>query len=61
MKPFTSVAVLMLALIALLQLIRFVLGWPVVINTIAVPLWFSAAAFVVLAGLAAMVWREHKG
>lgn len=58
MKPFSTVAVVVFALVALLQLLRFILGWAVVVNGMSIPLWASAVAFVVAAGLAAMVWRE---
>ena len=59
-KPFTLVAVVVFSLVALLQLLRLLLGWDVAINGIAIPLWASGVAFVVAAGLAAMVWRERR-
>ncbi len=58
MKPFSTIAVAIFALVALMQLLRVVLGWPVVVNGVGIPLWASAVAFVVAAGLAVMVWRE---
>jgi hypothetical protein len=60
MKPFSFIAGLVLALIALVQLLRVILGWSVVINGFAVPLWASAVACFVAAVLAAMVWREAR-
>lgn len=60
MKPFTSTAVAVLALVALLQLLRVLLGWDVVIGGVAIPAWCSIVAAVVAATLAAMVWREAK-
>lgn len=59
-KPFTVVAVFVLSVVALLQLLRLVLGWPITIDRVAIPLWASGVAFVVAAGLAAMVWRELR-
>jgi hypothetical protein len=59
-KPFTVVAVGVLLLVSLLQLLRLVLGWAITINGVAIPLWASGVAFVVAAGLAAMVWRELR-
>ena len=59
-KPFTTIAIFLFALIALLQLLRFVLGWEVMVNGITVPVWLSGIAFVLLAGLAVMVWRETR-
>ena len=57
-KPFTITAVVLLSLIALLQLLRFTLGWEVTVNGISIPVWVSGVAFLVAAGLAVMVWRE---
>jgi hypothetical protein len=59
-KPFTSTAVIVFLLIALLQLLRFVLGWEVTLNGTAVPVWLSGVAFVVAGALAVMVWRENR-
>jgi len=58
MKPFTRLAVVILSLISMMQLTRFVQGWEVTINGVIVPVWVSGLAFIVLAGLAAMLWRE---
>jgi hypothetical protein len=60
-KPFTLIAIGFFSLIAVLQLLRFILGWEVTVNGLSVPVWVSGIAFVVAAGLAAMVWLEaHK-
>jgi len=59
-KPFTLIAVVLLSLIALLQLLRFVLGWEVTVDGVTVPVWVSGIAFVIAAGLAVMVWRETR-
>ena len=59
-KPFTTLAVVLFLLIALLQLLRFVFGWEVTINAITVPVWVSGIACVIAAGLAVMVWRETR-
>lgn len=60
MKPFSLVAVVVFGLVALLQSVRLVLGWSVVINGVEIPLWASAIACPVAAGLAVMVWREAR-
>jgi hypothetical protein len=60
MKPFTFLAVLLLSVIAVLQLTRLLLGWPILINGVAIPIWASAVAFVVVGGIAAMLWRETR-
>ena len=59
-KPFTLFAVVVFSVISLLQLLRLLLGWDITINGITIPLWASGVAFVVAAGLAAMVWRERR-
>lgn len=59
MKPFTSLAIVVLALLALLQLTRVALGWTVVVNGFAVPVWASAVAAIVAGGLALMLYRER--
>ena len=60
MKPFTAIAVLVFLLIAILQLLRFTLRWEVTVNGVTVPVWLSGIAFVIMAGLAVMVWREAR-
>jgi membrane protein implicated in regulation of membrane protease activity len=60
MKPFTAITVVLLALIAVVQLLRFVLGWEVTVNGLIVPVWLSGIAFVITAGLSLMVWREAR-
>jgi len=59
-KPFTVIAIVLLSLIALLQLLRFILGWEVTVHGVSVPVWASGIAFVVAAGLAVMVWLEMR-
>jgi len=59
-KPFPLLAVVLFSLIALLQLLRFGLGWEVAVNGVTVPVWVSGIAFVIAAGLALMVWREMR-
>jgi hypothetical protein len=60
MKPATTIAVAFLALIALAQLTRFLLGWEVTIERVAVPIWFSGLAALIVGGLAVMLWRESR-
>ncbi len=59
MKPFTSLAIVVLALLSLLQLARVLLGWTVVVNGFAVPIWASVIAAVIAGGLALMLYRER--
>jgi len=60
MKPFTTIAVVVLMLVALLQIVRLVLGWDLVINGHAVPAWASAIHAALAALLAIMVAREAR-
>lgn len=60
MKPFTTIAALLLGLIAAIQGLRFALAWPVAVNGYSVPVWGSAIAFVVLGVIAVMLWREAR-
>ena len=60
MKPFTRLASLLLAVVAVLQAIRFFYAWPVTIDSHVVPVWASAA-FAVIAGLlACKLWHEAR-
>lgn len=60
MKPFTTIAVLILALLALGHVYRLVRGLEVVVNGITVPQWISGVVAVVAGMLALMVWRESR-
>jgi hypothetical protein len=60
MKPFTNIAVIILAILALAHVYRFVRGLEVVVNGNAIPLWVSALVALVAGVLALMVWRESK-
>jgi hypothetical protein len=60
MKPFTTLAVLIFALIALAHLYRLVRHFEVVVHGMVVPQWVSAAALIVAGGLALMLWRESR-
>jgi hypothetical protein len=60
MKPFTTLAVVVFSLVALLQLLRFMLGWEISVNGIAIPIWASGIAFAIASVLALMLWRETR-
>jgi hypothetical protein len=60
MKPYTSIAVVVLWLIALVQVVRFILRWEVTLNGAPVPIWLSALVAAFAALLAIMVWREQR-
>jgi hypothetical protein len=58
MKPFTTIAVIVLAIVALVHLVRLFTGWEVIIAGYVVPVWFSLPGFIVAGGLAIMIRRE---
>jgi len=60
MRPVTTIAVAFLALIALAQLTRFVLAWELTIARVAIPVWVSGVAALVVGVLAVMLWRESR-
>ena len=61
MKPFTLIAVVLLAVIGIVHLLRLFTGWEVVVNGFTIPVWISLPGAVVAGGLALMVAREARG
>lgn len=60
MKPFTTVAIAVFAIVALAQLLRVVFGWDVRVNGIFIPFWVSLIACGIAGTLAIMLWREKS-
>jgi len=60
MKPFSTAAVLVFSLVALLQLLRIAMGWEVIIAGLVIPIWVSVIACAVAAVLAVMLRREMR-
>ena len=56
-KPFTTLAAVIFALVAFHHLLRLFLRWEMTVNGLAVPMWVSILGFLITAGLAAMLWR----
>ena len=59
MKLFTAIAVVFLAAIAVVHLLRLFAGWEVSIVGFIIPIWWSTVGLIIPGGLAFMVWREH--
>ena len=60
MKPFTVIAIAVFTLVSLLHLIRYFLGWQVIVHTVTIPMWVSLLGFIIAGVLAFMLWREMK-
>jgi hypothetical protein len=60
MKPFTTLAVIIFALIALIHLYRLIRPFEVVVCGCVVPQWMSAVGLIVAGTLAVMLWRESR-
>ncbi len=60
MKPFTTIAAVIFALVALVHILRVFLGWEVTVSGMAVPMWASVAGLVIATGLAVMLLREAR-
>jgi len=59
-KPFTTLAVVVFALVALLQLVRVSMGWVITVNGNTIPLWASVVVAVLAATLSVMLRREAQ-
>ena len=53
-KAYLIVSTVIFAFVAIMHLLRLVLGWPVVLGMTSVPLWASMLAVLVSAGVA--IW-----
>lgn len=58
MKPFTTLAIILLGVIAILQLLRLAMGWEIIVAGCVIPLWGSIIAAAVSGITAIMLWRE---
>jgi hypothetical protein len=58
-KPFTIAAVVIFAIVALMHVLRLLLGWNATIAGTEIPMWVSVAALVIAGGLAIGLWREN--
>ena len=60
MKRFSTIAVFVFALVALVHLVRIIQGWEVIVNGITMPLWVSVVGAIISGGLAILIWRETR-
>jgi hypothetical protein len=59
-KPFTVIAAALLGIIALVHLLRLIVGFDVVIGGTSVPQWASVPGLLIAGCLALMLWREAR-
>ena len=60
MRRYEIVSGIIFTVMAIVQLLRTVLGWPVQIDLFTVPVWFSAIGFLVMGGMAAWAFRSAR-
>ena len=60
MKPFTTIAIVIFTLVAVLHVLRLIFGWEAVIHGMVVPMWASVVGVIIAGGLAIMLWRESR-
>ena len=60
MKPFTTLAAILFALVALAHAYRLGKACDVVVSGYPIPMWVSVVGMVVAALLAVMLWREAR-
>lgn len=61
MKNYVQVSGAFFGLLALGQLTRTILQWPVQVATVTVPVWASGVAFLITASFAFWALRSAKG
>ncbi|HSS70263.1 MAG TPA: hypothetical protein VLQ46_06365 [Casimicrobiaceae bacterium] len=60
MKPFTTIAVVVFSVVAIVHLLRLFTGWEAVVAGFVIPVWWSAIGLVIAGALSIMVWREAR-
>ena len=50
-KTFATVAAVIFALVAVLHLLRLVMGWSIVVDSWTLPMWVSCVGLVIAGGL----------
>ena len=61
MKPFTTIAGVLLGIVSLAHLYRVIQPFEVTVSGNAIPQWVSIAGFLVAGLLSVMLWRESRG
>jgi hypothetical protein len=61
MHRYEQVSGAFFSLLAIVQLTRAVVGWPVQVATISVPVWASVVAFLITGSFAIWAFRASRG
>lgn len=61
MRRYVQVSGAFFCLLAAVQLTRTILGWPVQVATVTVPLWPSVLAFLIASTFAIWAFRATRG
>lgn len=61
MRRYEQISGTLFALVALAQLTRSILGWPVQIASVSIPVWVSVVALVVTGSMAIWGFRAARG
>lgn len=59
-RPISVVAVVIFAIVCVIQLLRLFLGWTLVIDGVTIPMWASVVAAAVAAAMSVLLWRESR-
>ena len=60
MRQYITISGLFLTLLALVQLIRFLFQWPVVVDGVSIPTWLSLVAAIIVGALAIWAFRVRS-
>ncbi len=60
MRRYELVSGIIFTIVAIVQLTRTVLGWPVQVDLFTVPVWLSGVAFLITGGMAIWAFRSAK-
>ena len=60
MKPVTTIVVILLLVISIVQLLRLIFRVEIIAAGFQVPVWLSIFGVIIPAMLALLLWRENK-
>jgi uncharacterized protein YhhL (DUF1145 family) len=60
MKPASTIAAVLLFVIAIMHALRLVYGWQITVAGDVVPMWVSGVGLLVAGVLAVLLWRESR-